>query len=146
MKHFSLTVLLVTLLVSAQIASGQNDATTRTIMQLENGLNEAILKADTAALEKLIANEWFAKASDTSLVTKTQLIDFMKSNGSPWASIKDQDVNVRAYDSAVVVEGISTRGLKGSESLLRLRFTRVYARSSNGWQLVAMHHERITQP
>ena len=146
MKHFSLTLLLVTLLVSAQIASGQNDATTQTIMQLENGLNEAILKADTAALEKLIANEWFAKASDTRLATKTQLIDFMKSNGSPWASIKDQDVNVRSYDSAVVVEGISTRGLKGSESLLRLRFTRVYAKSSNGWQLVAMHHERITQP
>lgn len=150
MKHVSLTFLLVTLLTAAICASAQtpakSDETTQTIMQLENSLNDAILKGDAAALDKLISSEWFAKSGDTSLVTKSQLVDFMKANGSPWASIKDHDVNVRIHDSAVVVDGFSTRGLKGSEAQMNLRFTRVYAKSPTGWQLVAMHFERINQP
>ena len=149
MKHFSLTLLLVTLLIAATTANAQtpakSDATTQTIMQLESSLNDAILKGDAAVVDKIIANDWFAKSGDTNLVTKSQLVDFMKANGSQWASIKDHDVNVRIHDNAAVVEGYSTRGLKGSEAKLNVRFTRVYAKSPAGWQLVAMHVERITQ-
>src|SRR5690349_16133434 len=140
-----LTFLFVILFVAATVVNAQTDATTQTIMQLENGLNDAILKGDAAALDKLIARDWFAKSGDSSLVTKAQLVDFVKANGSPWASIKDHDVNVRIHDSAVVVDGYSTRGLKGSEAQLNLRFTRVYAKLSGGWQLVAMHFERVNQ-
>ena len=141
-----LTFLFVMLFVVAACVNAQTpDATTQTIMQLENGLNDAILKGDAAALDKLIASDWFAKSGDSSLVTKAQLVDFVKANGSPWASIKDHDVNVRIHDSAVVVDGYSTRGLKGSEAQMNLRFTRVYAKVPAGWQLVAMHFERISQ-
>ena len=144
-----LTFLLFIFLVTAVFVNAQTpangDATTQTILQLENGLNDAILKGDAAALEKLIATDWFAKSGDTNLLTKSQLVDFVKANGSPWASIKDHDVNVRIHDSAVVVDGYSTRGLKGSDAQMNLRFTRVYAKLPAGWQLVAMHFERVTQ-
>ena len=144
-----LTFLLFIFLVTAVFVNAQTpangDATTQAILQLENGLNDAILKGDAAALEKLIATDWFAKSGDTNLLTKSQLVDFVKANGSPWASIKDHDVNVRIHDSAVVVDGYSTRGLKGSDAQMNLRFTRVYAKLPAGWQLVAMHFERVTQ-
>jgi hypothetical protein len=145
MKYFSLTFLLVTLLFAATSASAQTDATTQAIMQLENSLDDALLKGDAAALDKLIANDWFVKSESTAITTKAQLVGYMKSNGSPWAAIKDHDVTVRIYDSAAVVDGYSSRKLKANETPVNFRFTRVYAKSATGWQLVAMHAEKINQ-
>jgi hypothetical protein len=149
MKYFSLSFLLITLLASATLSKAQTPATnsdaTQTIMQLENSLNDVILKGDTAGLEKLLANEWFVRLGDPNVITKSQYVDWLKSNGGPYTSIKDNDVNIRVHDNAAVVVGVSTRGLKGSEAVRQLRFTRVYAKSAAGWQLVAMHFDRISQ-
>lgn len=149
MKYFSLTFLLVTLVVSATLSQAQtpanSDATTQAIMQLENSLNEAVLKGDPAALAKLLADEWFVRLGDSNVITKSQYVDWLKSNGGPYTSIKDQDVSVRVHENAAVVSGVSMRGLKGSDAVRQLRFTRVYAKSAAGWQLVAMHFDRVTQ-
>lgn len=149
MKYFSLTFLLVTLVVSTTLSQAQtpatSDATTQAIIQLENSLNDAILKGDSAALAKLLADEWFVRLGDSNVITKSQYVDWLKANGGPYSSIKDQDVSVRVHENAVVVAGVSTRGLKGSDAVRQLRFTRVYAKSGAGWQLVAMHFDRVNQ-
>jgi|SRR5215213_1666889 len=146
MKYFSLLFLLVTLLTSATLSNAQtpaSDATTQTIMQLENSFNDAMVKADVATLEKLLADDWRINL-DANLINRSQYLDWLKTN-TPYTSIKDHDVEVRLHDSAIVVSGISTRGLKGGTATRELRFTRVYAKSANGWQLVAMHFTRLNQ-
>ena len=146
MKYFSLLFLLVTLSISATLSNAQtpaNDATTQTIMQLENSFNDAMVKADVPTLEKILSNDWHINL-DANLINRTQYLDWLKAN-TPYTSIKDHDVDVRAYDSAIVVNGVSTRGLKGNTATRELRFTRVYAKSANGWQLVAMHFTRLNQ-
>lgn len=146
MKYFSLTFMLIALFVSASLANAQtpakSDATTQSIMQLENSFNDAMLKGDAAALEKLLADDWFLQM-EASLINKEQYADWLKSNGGPYSAIKDNDVNVRLHDSAVVVEGVSARTLKGTDTVKQIRFTRVYARAANGWQLVAMHFDKL---
>jgi hypothetical protein len=146
MKYFSLTFLLITLCVSASLANGQtptkSDATMQAITQLENSFNEAMVKGDAAGLEKLLANDWFLQM-ESSLITKDQYADWLKSNGGPYSAIKDNDVNIRLHDSAVVVEGVSARTLKGTDTVKQIRFTRVYAKTANGWQLVAMHFDKL---
>jgi hypothetical protein len=146
MKYFSLTFLLITLCISASLANGQtpakSDATTQAITQLENSFNEAMVKGDAAGLEKLLANDWFLQM-ESSLITKDQYADWLKSNGGPYSAIKDNDVNIRLHDSAVVVEGVSARTLKGTDTVKQIRFTRVYAKTANGWQLVAMHFDKL---
>ena len=146
MKYFSLTFLLITLFVSASLANAQtpakSDATTQSIMQLESSFNDAMLKGDAAALEKLLANEWFLQM-EASLIDKEQYAGWLKANGGPYSAIKDSDVNVRLHDSAVVVEGISARTLKDGGTVKQIRFTRVYAKAANGWQLVAMHFDKL---
>ncbi len=146
MKYFSLTFLLVTLLTSATIAKSQtpandSDATKQAIMQIENSFNDGMVKADTAALEKLLPNDFHVNL-DAILITKSAYLEWLKER-APYSSIKDKDVNIRFHDSAIVVDGISSRGLKGSDTVRELRFTRIYAKSPNGWQLVSMHFGRI---
>jgi len=148
MKYFSLSLLLVTLLTSATVSQAQTPATNsdapQAITQMENSFNEAMLKGDAAALEKLLATEWFVNL-DSTLITKLQYIDWLKSNGGPYTSIKDSDVNVNVHDNAIVVTGVSTRELKNGQPTTNLRFTRIYAKSPAGWQFVAMHFARIIQ-
>lgn len=148
MKYFSLSLLLVTLSISATLAQAQTPANngdaTQTITQMENSFNEAMLKGDAAALEKLLATEWFVNL-DSTLITKLQYIDWLKSNGGPYTSIKDSDVNVTVHDNVIVVTGISTREPKNGQAATNLRFTRIYAKSPAGWQFVAMHFARIIQ-
>ena len=146
MKYFSLTFLLVTLLISATVSQAQapannNDATTQTIMQLENSFNDAMVKADSAALEKLLPNDFHVNL-DAILITKSQYLDWLKEK-APYSSIKDRDVNVRSHGSAIVVDGISSRAVKGSNDVRELHFTRVYARSAAGWELVAMQFSKV---
>lgn len=144
MKYFSLLFLLVTLLISATLSNGQTpagDATTQTIMQLENSFNDAMVKADTAALEKLLSNEWHLNL-DTVLITKPQYLEWLKEK-APYSSIKDRDVNVRSHGSAIVVDGISSRAVKGGNDVRELHFTRVYAKSATGWELVAMQFSKV---
>jgi hypothetical protein len=146
MKYFSLTFLLLTLFVSASLANAQtpakSDATTQSIMQLENSFNDAMLRGDSATLEKLLADDWFLQM-EASLINKEQYAGWLKANGGPYSAIKDSDINVRLHDSAVVVEGVSARTLKGTDTVKQIRFTRVYAKAANGWQLVAMHFDKL---
>ena len=146
MKYFSLTFLLLTLFVSASLANAQtpakSDATTQSIMQLENSFNDAMLKGDSATLEKLLADDWFLQM-EASLINKEQYAGWLKANGGTYSAIKDSDINVRLHDSAVVVEGVSARTLKGTDTVKQIRFTRVYAKAANGWQLVAMHFDKL---
>ena len=148
MKYFSLSLLLVTLLTSATFSQAQtpanNSDATQAITQMENSFNEAMLKGDAAALEKLLATEWFVNL-DSTLITKLQYIDWLKSNGGPYTSIKDSDVNVTVHDNVIVVTGVSTREPKNGQAATNLRFTRIYAKSPAGWQFVAMHFARIIQ-
>jgi ketosteroid isomerase-like protein len=148
MKYFSLSLLLITLLTSATLAQAQtppnNSDAPQAITQMENSFNEAMLKGDAAALEKLLAAEWFVNL-DSTLITKLQYIDWLKSNGGPYTSIKDSDVNVTVHDNVIVVTGVSTREPKSGQATMNLRFTRIYAKSPAGWQFVAMHFARIIQ-
>ena len=149
MKYFSLSLLLVALLTTATFSKAQTpannsgDAATQAIMQLENSFNEAMVNADTAALEKLLADEWFVNL-DASLITKGQYVDWLKSNGGPYSSIKDSEVNVGIHDNAIVVTGLSTRAHKEGQQSTTVRFTRIYAKNPSGWKFVAMHLTRST--
>ena len=82
MKYFSLTFLLVTLLTSATIAKSQtpandSDATKQAIMQIENSFNDGMVKADTAALEKLLPNDFHVNL-DAILITKSAYLEWLK--------------------------------------------------------------------
>lgn len=128
---------------NAAPAAAPGGSPEQSIRQLEGALNEALQKADTAALDKLLAEEWFVK-NNARVATKAQLLEVLKANGSQWASIKDEGVEVRLHESAAVVSGVSVRRLlRDDGGDLRFRFTRVYAKRPAGWQLVAMHVEEV---
>lgn len=122
----------------APAAAAATDTPEQAVLKLESALNQAIIKADVAALDKILADDWFVK-TEARMATKGQLLDALKTNGSQWGSIKDEGLDVHVYGNTVIVRGLSVRRLVGGDADTRISFTRAYVKRPSGWQLAAMH-------
>lgn len=148
----------VTLLVtkgpatSKAVASGHSakaPETEKLILQLEKEGREATLKNDLEANDRLLADNWININPDGSVTTKAQLLSLLKAGSFRIASIENDEVLVRVYETMAIVTGRSTttRAGQGSEIISRqVRFTRVYDRSNGRWQVVSAHNTLIRQP
>jgi ketosteroid isomerase-like protein len=123
--------------------------TEQVILRLENEGREATLKNDSAATDRLLADNWINVNPDGSVTTKAKLMELLKAGSFAIQSIENDEVTVRIFGDAAVVNGRSTtkRAGEGGEILTRqVRFTRVYARNQGRWQVVSAHNTPIRQP
>lgn len=123
--------------------------TEQLILRLENEGREATLKNDLAATERLLADNWINVNPDGSVTTKARLLELLKAGSFTILSIENDEVMVRVFGDAAVVTGRSTtkRAGESGENLTRqVRFTRVYARNKERWQVVSAHNTLIRQP
>lgn len=119
------------------------------ILRLEDEGREATLKNDIKANDRLLADNWVNINPDGSVTTKAKLMELLKDSSFKIISIDNDEVVVRVYGDAAVVTGRSTskRAAQNSEVVTRqVRFTRVYAKSKGGWQVVSAHNTLIRQP
>lgn len=119
------------------------------ILRLENEGRKATLKNDIEANNRLLADNWMNINPDGSITTKAKLMELLKDGSFKIMSIENDEVMVRVYGDAAVVTGRSTtkRAGQGSEVVARqARFTRVYAKSREQWQVVSAHNTLIAKP
>ena len=115
--------------------------------ELENEGREATLKNDIEANDRLLADNWVNINPDGSVTTKAKLMELLKDGSFKIMSIDNDEVMVRVYGDAAVVTGRSTtkRAGQGGEVMTRqVRFTRVYAKGKERWQVVSAHNTLIS--
>ena len=117
------------------------------IRQLENRRIQAMLKVDTEALNRLLADDLTYTHSSGQVDTKSQLIDSLKSGERKYLMIEPQDVKVRLYGAAAIVTGRAKLKTvsKGQESNFQVQFTDVYAKRKGRWQMVAWQSSRLPE-
>ena len=129
--------------------ASDNGNTEQLILRLEDEGREATLKNDIEANDRLLADNWMNINPDGSVTTKVKLMELLKDSSFKIMSIDNDEVMVRVYGDAAVVTGRSTtkRAGQGSEVMTRqVRFTRVYAKIKERWQVVSAHNTLIRQP
>jgi ketosteroid isomerase-like protein len=158
MKQILIVVALVILscvVAPAQTTSEkphENENTEQVILRLEDEGREATLKNDMAANDRLLADNWLNINPDGSITTKAKLLELLKDGSFKIMSIENDEVMVRVYgeggDAAIVTGRSTTKRVgKGSEVVARqVRFTRVYARNGQRWQVVSAHNTLIAKP
>jgi ketosteroid isomerase-like protein len=109
------------------------------IKKLEEDRNQAILKADTAALDRMTSDDYTLVTSQGKLMTKAQIMDGFKSGSIKFESRELSDLNVRVYGNTAVVTGVVTQKASesGKDTSGKSRFTRVYVKQSGRWVSVA---------
>ena len=118
------------------------------IKSLEKERAAAVIKADTATLEKLTADDYILINANGQMMDKQQTMEAIKTGQIKIASNDLSDLKVRVYGNTAVVTGKSTvKGtLSGTEVNGPILFTRVYVKKNGHWQAVAFQQTRVSQP
>ncbi len=119
------------------------------ILQLEDVWRTAMLKADTAAMATLLADDYIAITAAGTLQTKDEAINNLRTHHVRFTTLDITERKVRFYgntalvNSVAFVQGTTTDGdVSGS-----YRYTRVYVRDAQDkWKIVSFEASRIRQP
>jgi len=145
MKRILLSTLAVMALwcLSAQAqydnSTGNKTAVADEIKKLEQQRNEAILKGDTATLDKLTSDDYTNTTAQGTIEKKADIMDGFKSGKIKFDSRELSDLSVRVYGNTAVVTGqVNQKGTNnGKDTSGQNRFTRVYVKQKGRWVTVA---------
>jgi ketosteroid isomerase-like protein len=144
-------LLVISLLVAAAIPTLAQTAV-KTPDQ-SNGVEQAVLKLtrdwldaeerhDRAALDRIIADDFLGTGPGGNTVSKGDVIP-LEGTQAGGLSVTGQDIKVRVFGNAAVVIG---RGVAKTQEKAELRFTVVFVKREDRWQMVAGHLSGVPQP
>ncbi len=118
----------------------------REVRQMERQFNEARARADTATLDRLLADGWTITHGDGTIDTKAQYLADLKTGVRKFDYVKEDQNSVRLYGDTAVVSGLTESKVqyKGQSSGGLLRFTRVYVKRDGRWLMIVSHATRRT--
>ncbi len=145
MHKFLLVITLLTAAATAAIAQPtakapeQNDSAEQAVLQVTRAWLDADERQDRAALDKIIADDFLGTAPRGRTVNKRDIIPMEGTTGGHGLSINAQDIKVRIFgDTAIVTDrGIPKTQERGARP--ELRFTVVFVKRADRWQMVAAH-------
>ncbi|GAC1687251.1 MAG: hypothetical protein NVS9B3_05770 [Gemmatimonadaceae bacterium] len=116
------------------------------VRQIDGEFNAAMGGNDTAALDRIFADDCVFINERGAIFGKLHRVDVTRSGKVVYQSYQSDDVKVRLYgDAAVVTERGATKG-SDPHHTGQFQYTRVYVKRGGRWQLVAAHKTRIAPP
>ena len=135
-----LAALLAAPLVHAQEPAAQNDKATQDLIAFRNKYIEAEENRDTAYLQKVLADNFFALNPQGRLLNKEQQLENLKRPDRTLKIVNARDTHVQFYGNgtvAILTEHITVQGVdKGQPFGGELRFLRVFAKQGGEWKVV----------
>jgi uncharacterized protein (TIGR02246 family) len=117
------------------------------IQQRLNELNTALSSNDTAALDRIYADDYTLVNFSGVVTTKAQRLAAIKSGELKYESVSVDEVNIRSYGDTAVVTDRATLKLKdkGQDVSGQYRVTLTFVKIKGAWQLVAAQNTRIAE-
>jgi len=148
--ELSAGMLLLTAFAAPAVSPAQSAAGTDTqqLERLEQVWNTAHQQGDADALQQLWADDLEVDVPRMSVMTKTDALNFARSGRMKFLHYVTSDIRIRVYGDAAVVSGRlqRTRSMNGKELSDDWRFTKVYIREAQRWQVVSFHASEAAQP
>ena len=111
---------------------------------------DALLKHDTAALERIWADDYTFINGQGAVLTKAERLANAKSGATKLETIKQEsDVKVRAYggDVAIAISHVTLKGqYSGKATTGQFQSSLVWVKAPSGWQLASNQITPIPSP
>jgi ketosteroid isomerase-like protein len=152
--EMKLTVIVVAMIaitwLGALRASGgaTADKGEQAVRDMERQYRDAVMRQDTTALGRLLADDFIATSSRGEVRDKAkEVADIGPSPDFKLEGFDLDDVSVRLFKDAAIVTGRSTLrvAFRGQRTTSVFRYTRVYVRRAGRWQAVAQQLTRVPQ-
>jgi ketosteroid isomerase-like protein len=125
---------------------GQRHESRHEIDQLEDQWREAVLKANPAVMQNLLAEDFLGITASGTLQTKQQTVDNLRAGRLHFSTLILSDRKVRFYGTTALVTSLAEVQGTASDGELSgsFRYTHVYARDAHGaWKIVSFEASRI---
>jgi ketosteroid isomerase-like protein len=125
---------------AATQADSENSKSEKEVRQAIEKYRTALLKRDTAALEKIWADDYIFVNASGEVLTKAQRLANAKSGATTLDSINEEEnITVRVYqNSAVATSRVTIKGqYAGQPTSGQYRSTHIWVKGTAGWQLVS---------
>ena len=111
----------------------------------ETARGEALMRADTTALSRLVGDEFVEVSRLGLLRTKADNLRDIASGALKLATVKYDSVSVRVYGDVAVLRAIAdnTGTFRGVPFSGKIWYTRVFVRRDGRWQAVAMQQTSL---
>ena len=148
-------ILSILIIASTQVTFGQaatkakdESKAVKEVKQVLRQIEEASVRMDKAALERLLADDFTFANSVGIASVKRQHIEALAPDRFKLDSFVIEEENVRVYGNTAVVTSSSERKAKvgGRDVSGRVRSLMVLIKRGGRWQLVAQQDTPITQP
>jgi ketosteroid isomerase-like protein len=119
------------------------------IDQLEEQWRNAVLKANTSAMDALLADDYMAITATGTIQTKDQALANLRAGLTHFTEMDLSDRKVRFYGSTALVTSRAQVSGATPEGKLTgaYRYTRVYVRDARGqWKIVSFEASPIREP
>jgi len=115
------------------------------LARLETVWNEAHLRGDAGALDRLWADDLVVTVPDMPVMDKSESLAFIRSGKMKFQRYQTSDLRTRVYGDAAVVTGQLERVRDSANKEFEddWRFTKVYVRRNGRWQVVAWHGSHV---
>jgi ketosteroid isomerase-like protein len=137
-----LTVVLLALnLVQAPASDAKVVAVQSTLEELESEWNAAHVRGDAALLDRLFADDVVVIVPGMRVMTKADAEGMFTSGRMKFDRYETSETKLRVYDETAIVTGRlkRTRVVAGATANDDWRFTKVYLRRADRWQVVSFH-------
>jgi ketosteroid isomerase-like protein len=105
----------------------------------------AQVSKDYTALDKLLADDLFYTHSSGNTDGKASYIQSIRDGKSKYDAIESQEMKVRVYGNAAIINGICLiKATNNGEAInTHLRYTDVYVKKGNQWQLATWQSVKL---
>ena len=125
----------------------RKDSNIQQLQRLEQVWNQAHMRGDADALDKLWADDLEVDVPRMAVMSKADALSFARSGRMKFLQYLTSDLRIRVYGDTAVVSGRlqRTRSMNGKEISDDWRFTKVYVKQAEQWRVVSFHASEAAQ-
>jgi hypothetical protein len=144
MRTHPITLLTALLALSGRAvqATAQANGTPdeQAVIAAENARRDALLKADTVSLSKLVATEFVEISRIGTLRTRSENLQEIATGDLKLQAIRYDNLSARVYGEVAILTGVAENAgsFHGTPFAGRVRYSRVFVRREGRWQAVLM--------
>lgn len=148
MKQVLVAVLLMPLtnVVFAQSKANKNSPE-QLLIQMELDWNDADVKKDAVALNRIMADDWMGIDFQGTVMTKAQVMRDLHSDATATESTDVREIKVRIFGNTGIVSGteVEKSQYKGQDSSGAYIWTDVFVQRNGRWQAVSSQSTKLAE-